>query len=246
MDRNECLNAGCRPVDPIMVDGKKRSCVLHPPGILFRSAKTPMRLAFVGASDSGKSTCLNSLLAYTLGAKPLPEGAGKERQNTQLWRIEPVRESKVLLLDTPGFRFGNRANVVVRDALISGVAHNQDTDVPVKDWVVDPNNAVDRFIHVLNVQHAVQEGTFWNHVIQEVVADWAAAFDVLDDRTNYSPVILINTYGYNTFTVAKVRSRIHQAFGRLQSNAIFEMDCKTAGEHEFAKMFTQILMQDLQ
>lgn len=55
-----------------------------------------------GASDSGKSTCLNSLLAYTLGAKPLPEGAGKERQNTQLWRIEPVRESKVLLLDTPG------------------------------------------------------------------------------------------------------------------------------------------------
>ena len=246
LDNNQCVTEGCSPILPTSIDGQRRTCILRRLSSVFDHSPGHMRLAFVGASDSGKSTCLNSILAFTLRRKPLPEGAGKERQNTQFLRIEPTPKSQVLLFDTPGFRFEHAANSKIRDALVRGVADRTNTELPLQEWPVDPDNGIDRFVHVVNVQHAVDEGPLWNTVDEMVVADWAAAFDTLDGRSNYSPVLVINTYGYNPFTVARVRAVMHNRFSRIQSNAVFELDCKRVDEVQLAKMFTVLLMQELE
>ena len=244
-DSNKCLNEGCVPINAT-IDRQRRTCVVQPLTHIVEHHPTPYRMAVVGASDSGKSTFLNSLLAFTMHKKPLAEGTGKERQTTQIMRILPTDRSRLVLFDTPGFRFDNEANVEVRDALIVGVRDMQDTGVPVGQWAHEEANSVERFIYVVNVQHAVEEGALWNTISQEVVMDWAAAFDLLDTKSSYSPVLLINTYGYNPFTVARVRSAVKQYFSRIQSNAVFEMDCKQATEFELAKMFNWLLMQTLE
>eukprot|EP00997_Jenningsia_sp_PLL12_P005255 NODE_2093_length_988_cov_272.527157_g278_i1.p1 GENE.NODE_2093_length_988_cov_272.527157_g278_i1~~NODE_2093_length_988_cov_272.527157_g278_i1.p1 ORF type:complete len:102 (-),score=23.01 NODE_2093_length_988_cov_272.527157_g278_i1:400-705(-) len=84
-------------------------------------------------------------------------------QLTQIWV-----NSRMALYDVPGFN--NLGTVkIVKNALLMGVAHEQNMMNPDEPWSMNPSNAVHRFVMVVDASSAIQ-GTLYYSVDESVVS----------------------------------------------------------------------------